>query len=143
MEHLTDAYFQQLVSLGVSQAQAGQLAVNGITYPMQDKWVLLPSEQDQVTSATGTFNSIIKSESDKAQLAFVDANSLMKQLSTTGLSSGDFVLNAKLVTGGAFGLDGVHLTSRGYAMIANEMMKAIDKAYGSNFEDAGELGQYW
>jgi len=31
------------------------------------------------------------------------------------------------------------LTSRGSAMIANEMMKAIDKTYGSNFEEADEL----
>jgi hypothetical protein len=43
------------------------------------------------------------------------------------------------VTGGAFGLDGVHLTARGAGMIANEMMKSIDKAYGSNFEEAEEL----
>lgn len=136
---LNTAYFQQLVSLGVPQAQAGQLAVNGITYPMQDKWILITSEQDEIKAVTNTFNSIIKSEADKAQLAFVDANTLMKQLAMSGLSSGDFVLNAKLVTGGAFGLDGVHLTARGYAMIANEMMKAIDKAYGSNFEEAGEL----
>jgi lysophospholipase L1-like esterase len=136
---LNTAYFQQLVSMGVSEAQAGQLAVNGITYPMRDKWILLPGEQDEIKAATSAFNSIIKSEADKAQLAFVDANTLMKQLATTGLSSGDFVLNAKLVTGGAFGLDGVHLTARGAGMIANEMMKAIDKAYGSNFEEADEL----
>jgi len=136
---LNNAYFQQLVSLGVSQAQAGQLAVNGITYPLQDKWVLLPGEQEQIATATGIFNSIIKAETDKAGLAFLDANALMNQLTTTGISSGNFVLNANLVTGGAFSLDGLHLTSRGSAMIANEMMKAIDKTYGSNFEEADEL----
>ncbi len=134
-----NAYFQQLVSLGVPQAEAGQLAVNGITYPLQDKWVLLPGEQEQIATATGIFNSIIKAETDKAGLAFLDANALMNQLTTTGISSGNFVLNANLVTGGAFSLDGLHLTSRGSAMIANEMMKSIDKAYGSNFEEAEEL----
>ena len=39
------AYFQQLVGLGVPAELAGQLSVNGVTYPLADKWVLLPSEQ--------------------------------------------------------------------------------------------------
>jgi len=36
-------------------------------------------------------------------------------------------------------LDGIHLTARGYAIVANEMMKAIDATYGSNFEASGNL----
>ena len=30
-------------------------------------------------------------------------------------------------------LDGVHLTARGYGLMANEFLKATDTAYGSNF----------
>ncbi|MGC1472447.1 MAG: G-D-S-L family lipolytic protein, partial [Psychroserpens sp.] len=52
---------------------------------------------------------------------------------------GDFSLTSGLVTGGAFSLDGVHPTARGYALIANEVMKAIDATYGSNFEASGNL----
>ena len=44
-----------------------------------------------------------------------------------------------MVTGGAFSLDGVHPNSRGYALIANEMLKALDLTYGSNFENSGNL----
>jgi len=50
-----------------------------------------------------------------------------------------------LVLGGGFSLDGVHMTSRGYALLANEMLKAIDAKYGSNFEASGslvDLGDY-
>lgn len=142
---LNNEYFQQLVSLGVPPAQAGQLAVNGVTYPLRDKWILTPTEQSEVANATSVFNSTIKSAAEGAGLAFLDANALMTRLSTTGIQSGNFVLTSNLVTGGAFSLDGVHLTARGYALVANEMMKAIDDTYGSNFEEADELldiGQY-
>jgi len=33
----------------------------------------------------------------------------------------------------------VHPTARGYALIANDFMKAIDATYGSNFEASGNL----
>ncbi len=36
------------------------------------------------------------------------------------------------VTGGSFSLDGVHLTGKGYAVIANEFIKAINAKYKSN-----------
>jgi hypothetical protein len=35
-------------------------------------------------------------------------------------------------------LDGVHLTARGYALMANEFLAAIDATYGSNFIEAGQ-----
>ena len=41
--------------------------------------------------------------------------------------------------GGLFSLDGIHLTARGNAIVANEMMKLIDATYESNFEAAGML----
>ena len=41
--------------------------------------------------------------------------------------------------GSAFSLDGVHPTARGYALLANEFMKAIDVTYGSNFEASGNM----
>jgi hypothetical protein len=36
------------------------------------------------------------------------------------------------VTGGAFSLDGVHLTQRGYALAGNEIIKSINAKYNSN-----------
>jgi len=133
------AHYTELVTAGVPADMAGQLSVIGITYPMEDKWVLLPSEQLEIKNATDAFNSTIKSIASQNGLAFVDANSLMQQLASTGVSSGDFILISDLVTGGAFSLDGVHPTARGYALLANEFLKAIDEAYGSNFEEAGVL----
>ena len=113
--------------------------VRGISYPMEDKWVLLPSEQEEITVATEAFNQIIASAASQAGLAFVDANALLNQLANGGITSGEFTLTANLVLGGAFSLDGIHPTARGYALLANEFMKAIDATYGSNFEASGNF----
>lgn len=128
-----------LMSQGLSQALAGQFSVEGVSLPLEDKWVLLPSEQLEIKTATDNFNATIATAASGAGLAFVDANSLMQQLASGGFKDGNYTMTANLVTGGAFSLDGVHPTARGYALIANEFMKAIDATYGSNFELSGSL----
>ena len=119
--------------------------INGVSVPLDDKWVLIPAEQEEIKIATDLFNISIKNIANGAGLAFVDANAMMQQMADGGFTSGDFTLTSDLVLGGAFSLDGVHLTARGYAVVANEMLKAIDLTYGSNFGVAKELtdiGQY-
>src|SRR5690606_24387526 len=69
----------------------------------------------------------------------VDFKSILIEASTTGIASGNYILNTRLVTGGLISLDGVHLTSRGYAVMANEIMRAIDATYGSNAEASGNF----
>lgn len=134
-----------LMAAGLPQELAGQFSVEGVTLPLADKWVLLPSEQEEIATATEAFNTIIASTASQAGLALVDANSLLNELANGGLTSGEFTLTANLVTGSAFSLDGIHPTARGYALLANEFMKAIDATYGSNFEASGNLvnvGEY-
>ena len=111
----------------------------GTQIPLEDKWALTPEEQLEIKTATDEFNATIEASANSAGLAFVDANALLTQLATTGIASGNFILTSNLVTGGTFSLDGVHLTSRGYAVAANEFLKAIDATYGSNFEASGNL----
>ena len=42
-------------------------------------------------------------------------------------------MNTSLVFGGLISLDGVHLTARGYALMANKILAAMDAEFGSNF----------
>lgn len=128
-----------LMAAGLPQALAGQFSVEGISLPLEDKWVLIPSEQEEIAVATAAFNQIIETTANQAGLALVDANGLLNQLANGGITSGDFTLTFSLVTGSAFSLDGIHPTARGYALLANEFMKAIDATYGSNFEASGNL----
>lgn len=124
-------YYAALVGQGVPAATAGQLSVNGVTYPLQDKWVLLPSEQAELEAATTLFNGIIKSAAEQSGLAFVDVNALMLQLSNGGVRFDNYNMTSAFVQGGAFSLDGVHLTARANAYIANQFMTAINATYGS------------
>jgi lysophospholipase L1-like esterase len=128
---LNNARFSSLVGMGVPAATAGQLSVNGVSFPLEDKWVLLPSEQQDISTATATFNSIIKNAAENADLAFVDAFALLTQLSTTGIRFDNFHMTNSFVTGGAFSLDGIHITARGNAYIANKFAEAINAKYGS------------
>ncbi|WP_053976848.1 SGNH/GDSL hydrolase family protein [Mangrovimonas xylaniphaga] len=136
---VNSSYAGALMAQGLPQALAGQFSVEGITLPLEDKWVLIPTEQTEIATATNSFNATIQAAASAAGLAMVDANAMLYQLANGGLTDGDFTLSANLVTGGAMSLDGVHLTSRGYAAIANAFLKAIDQTYGSNFEASGNL----
>lgn len=136
---------QALQGFGLSKEVADQFSTEGITLPLIDKWVLLPSEQSEIKIATDNYNATIEAAATQAGLAFVDTNALLSELATTGITYNNFTLTSALVTGGMFSLDGVHLTTRGYAVAANEFMKAIDIAYGSNFEASGnfvDIGTY-
>ena len=108
--------------------------VSGISYPLQDNRVLTAAEVAEVKTATDAFNASIRSVADAKGLAFVDVNALMTQLSTSGIRLGTFQMTSQLVQGGAFGLDGIHLTARANAYVANQFMLAISAKYGSVFK---------
>lgn len=132
-------YAAFLTTQGLPANLAGQFAVEGVTLPLEDKWALLPSEQDAIRIATDAYNETITAVAANKGLALVDFKSILQQASTVGYPDGDFILNTSLVTGGIISLDGVHLTARGYAAMANAILKAIDATYGSNFEASGNL----
>ena len=57
----------------------------------------------------------------------------MTQLSTSGIRFDNYHMTSAFVQGGAFGLDGIHLTARANAFIANKFLEAINNKYGSTF----------
>ncbi|MCZ8196357.1 MAG: G-D-S-L family lipolytic protein [Flavobacterium sp.] len=123
----------QNTSLPISLLQQG-LGAYGITYPLQDRHVLVPTEIAELKAATDAFNATIESVATSKGLAFVNANELLTKVATTGVSSNGYTVKSTFVTGGAFSLDGVHPSPRGYAVIANAFMDAINKKYGSNLK---------
>ena len=104
----------------------------GTATALDDKYVLTEKEITQVLTATTAFNTVIKNAATSKGLAFVDANTKMVELSQkSGIQFNGVKYTATFVTGGTFSLDGVHLTGRGYALIANEFLKQINSTYGS------------
>jgi len=128
-----------LTGAGLPTPLAAQFSAQGITLPLADRFVLTPAEQQEIQAATTSFNATIEAAATAAGFAFVDANTILNTLEMPRPSSAGFTLTSDLVTGGAFSLDGVHPTARGYALIANEFLIAIDATYGSNFEAAQQL----
>lgn len=115
--------------------------VVGVSYPMQDGTVLTANEAAQVKTATDAYNAAIASIASSKGLAFVDANALMNQVANGGIAGNGFNVTSTFVVGGGFSLDGVHPSPRGYALIANKFIEAINAKYGSNMKGV-DLGNY-
>ncbi len=105
----------------------------GVGVPLQDEDVLIPEEQESVETARAAYNAAIKSAADGSDnLLHVDAAALMEEMHSSGLSYGTGFADATYATGGAFSLDGVHPTARGYAIIANEIIDTINIGFNAN-----------
>ena len=128
----------------IGATQPGYPATNstiGVTFPMQDNATLTASEVALVKTATDGYNAKIKAVATAKGLAFVDANALMTQIANGGISANGFTVTGAFITGGGFSTDGVHPSPRGYALIANKFMEAINSTYGSNLKGVS-LGDY-
>ena len=114
-------------------AAPAAINVNGVSYPLENQYVLTKTEAALVKTAVDAYNLQIANLATSYGLAFVNANAKMIELnSMSGIQFDGVKYTAKFVTGGTFSLDGVHLTGRGYAVVANEFLKAINGKYRSN-----------
>ena len=113
----------------------------GTATPLLDSNVLTPEEQLEIKEAVDAYNATIQSVAAAKGLAFVDVNQILIDAASTGITFDEYFLNADLVFGGLVSLDGIHLTARGYAYMANLFLKAIDETYGSNFEASGNFAK--
>ncbi len=126
--------------IGTLANPADPTSINGVAVPLADKWVLTPEEQTTVENALAAYNQTIQTLATAYDLAFVDANALLSNLKETGFVQNDgSIVTATFATGGGFSLDGVHPSPRGYAILANAFIKAINEKYGSNLPDVEPL----
>jgi len=112
--------------------------INGVSFPMANRWVLTTAEQARITTATTAYNNAIISIAASKNLAVANMNAILNQL-VSGLRAD----NGTLYTANYFGnpstegqvlfsLDGVHPNARGYSVIANEIIKVINRHYNAN-----------
>ena len=111
-----------------------QTKVNGVSVPLADNWVLTKEEIAEVAKATKLYNETIKSLAETKSLAILDTEVLMTQIAGAGIVANGYTVKSTFVTGGMFSLDGVHPSPRGYALIANKFIEAINIKYGSNLK---------
>lgn len=131
-----------LVMAGLSPQLAGQFSVEGVTYGLDDKWVLLPQEQEEIKMTIDAYNATIAAAANgNANVALVDLNQVLADATSNGVEFDAYTMNTALVTGGLISLDGIHLTARGYALMANKFLEAIDTNFGSNFVASGNVAK--
>ncbi|WP_422106925.1 G-D-S-L family lipolytic protein [Winogradskyella sp.] len=110
----------------------------GTQIPLEDRWSLTPEEQTAIANATAAYNATIIAVADaNPNLAVADLRAVLEQASVSGYPYDNYTLSTELVFGGLVSLDGIHLTSRGYGLMAREFLVAIDNAFGSNFIESG------
>jgi hypothetical protein len=111
-------------------------SINGVAVPLGDQWVLTPQEQLAIRTATDAYNTTIAAvAASNPNIALVDFKGVLTEAST-GIQFDNYTMTTNLVTGGLVSLDGVHLTARGYALMANKILAAMDVEFGSNFSTA-------
>lgn len=112
----------------------GTFGALGISEPLPDKYVLIPTEiteiQASVTHFNATIASVVTANSDR--LVLVDANKILSDLKKTPVLINGSSLSSSIVPPfGAFSTDGVHPNARGYAFVANKFIEAINAKWGS------------
>lgn len=94
------------------------------------RYVLDSTEVQTINEAISSYNSIIAEKAAQYNLAFVDMLAYFETVQG-GIKWDGVDFNTEFVSGGFFSLDGYHPNQKGYALIANEFIKAINARYGS------------
>jgi lysophospholipase L1-like esterase len=111
------------VGAGLSATQAN---------PLGTQYVLDPEEQTVVRNTTTAYNTAIVNKANEKGLAIFDSNAFFAGVAANGFATNGVNNTAGFISGNLFSLDGVHPTPRGYAVVANEMIRAINDKYGSS-----------
>ncbi len=115
--------------------------INGVSVPLADQFVLSTTEQARITTAQQSYNATISALASANGLALADARTALQQVANGGTTFNGGIVTSTFVTGGAFSLDGVHPTPRGYALTANTILDAINAQYGSTIPNV-DIGNF-
>jgi lysophospholipase L1-like esterase len=99
--------------------------------PIPKQYVLNLEEKIAVQNSIYLYNEAIKTVAMENQLAFVDVNTISQQIGADmwyDPEKKSMVYRRR----GIFSLDGLHPTSFGQALLANEFIKAINYRYGTS-----------
>jgi lysophospholipase L1-like esterase len=100
--------------------------------PIENQYVLDANEVALTRDYVTSYNNTIKSVAAAKGLAVFDAYTFLTNVKNNGLTVSGQNFTSAYISGGIFSLDGVHLTPQGYAIVANEFIKAINSTYGSS-----------
>ncbi len=128
------------LSQALGQPVGGNPAVlRGITFPVEDQFVLIPQEQTEIQEKITSFNGFISAavQANSERLVLIDVNDLLNRVLAGQVSSGGVGLTASITPpNGGFSIDGVHPNARAHAFVANLFIDQINQKWGSNIPNA-------
>ncbi|GEQ87377.1 outer membrane protein [Patiriisocius marinistellae] len=127
--------------LGSTPDPANPQGVVGVSIPLGDQFVLTAVEQGRVSTASAAYNSTIQALASAKGIGYVDARGALAQVAAGGIGFDGGQLTSTYVTGGAFSLDGVHPSPRGYAYTANVIINEINRVYNATIPNVN-IGTY-
>jgi hypothetical protein len=99
--------------------------------PWPSALLLDVAEQTDILNSINAFNNHIKSQANAKGLALFDAFTYFRS-TRNGFIQNGVAYSPAFISGNLFSLDGVHPTPRGYAILANEVIKTINAKYNAN-----------
>jgi len=103
--------------------------------------ILRAAEVAAIKARHAELNSIIANVAAQVGAKVFDVNSLFGSILANGYTVGGVKLTAAFLTGGIFSYDGVHVQNLGNALLATEMIKFINAAFGASIPEVN-LRQY-
>ena len=128
-------------ALGTVPDPSNPLGIVGVSIPLTNQYVLTTTEQARVATAGASYNAIIEGLAAANELGYGDMKSALAEVAANGAFYNGGVLTSTYVTGGAFSLDGVHPSPRGYAFTANTIIDVINTTYNASIPKV-DIGTY-
>lgn len=121
---------------GMSQVQSAIAAIKqGQTpAPLTDSGFLSAAEVAQVQATVTAYNSAIAAEVTAAGATLVDIHSFIQGLAQNGATIDSYNATTGFL-GGLFGLDGLHPTNTGYALLANQFIDTMNTSLKTTIPD--------
>lgn len=100
--------------------------------PLPPRDILKAADAAAIRAALAKQNDFIKSTAASLGIPMADFNGVLNSLRASGIVIGGHKLTTGFL-GGIVSLDFIHPTNTGYAILANEMIRAINSGYGTSF----------
>lgn len=105
--------------------------------PIRSPLVLDSGELTQAETLVAQYNGSIQNIASSSGFGLVDINSIFNSVIANfqnggGYDAGGLILQP--IPGSLFSFDGVHVTNRGAAVIANETIKVMNESFGSSVD---------
>ncbi|MCC5931479.1 MAG: hypothetical protein JJU28_19685 [Cyclobacteriaceae bacterium] len=114
----------------------GVLAGEAALMPKANQYVLDAQEVANVNEYRAFYNNVISTvATNSPNITLIDSDQLLQKYSA-GVFVDGVQIDGRFVQGGFFSLDGVHLTPRGYAATANEIISVINRNFNASIPPA-------